>query len=722
DWHHIDLADNIYTNPGEIPGNGIDDDGNGFVDDVHGWDFVNNDNDPYDDAGHGSHVAGTIAAVGNNGIGVVGVSWSAKILPIKFLNSGGSGSTADAILSVEYATLMHVRLTNNSWGGGGFSTALRDAIEAAGDEGILFVAAAGNYGENTDIYPHYPSSYDLDNIISVANTTDRDLLSGSSNYGAVTVDLGAPGTNILSTFPGNTYGSISGTSMATPHVSGAVSLLWSAGPSLGHLDVKDIIMSSVDPNPVLAGRTVSGGRLNVFNMLTGLDSIPPARVNDLAVESTGSNTVTLSWTATGDDSTYGTASAYDLRYSTSQIYWNNFDAATPVPGMPSPQPSGAPETFMVTGLDFTTTYYFALVAVDEQDNRSWISNILVSGTTLGVPALDYGPASFDDSLRTGGSSTHTLTIRNVGEGTLDFVFPGAEMIGPSALPSWLRVEPSSGRVWAGESMDVEFNFDATGLFEGDYSEPVVLETNDPGNASVPIPATLHVTNAPDIAVAPAAMDFGDVYLGLSKPGTLVVTNIGTQLLTVVGLQIDEPQFSVDPAGFTLGLGDSRAVPVTFAPVNPGAITGTLSIESDDPDHPTLTVALEGVGVEPPVITVSPPSLSENLYTGGMSTQTLTIGNTGGSDLDFELSVEDVGGAMNAVDVIADVSLLRRGCGRRHECRRCHCRCLAPGRCDQGRTSARCGRARRAQGEVSPIDLGRPIGRHRQRRPIGAPLG
>ena len=187
DWHHEDLADNIYTNPGEIPANGIDDDGNGFIDDVHGWDFINNDNDPFDDHYHGTHVAGTIAGVGDNGIGVAGVCWSAKIMPIKWISSSGQGTNSAAIQSVEYATMMGVKVTNNSWRFFEYSQALRDAIEAAGNAGCLFVASAGNESRDTDAIPHYPSGYDLDNIISIASTDHNDQKSSFSNWGLTTV-------------------------------------------------------------------------------------------------------------------------------------------------------------------------------------------------------------------------------------------------------------------------------------------------------------------------------------------------------------------------------------------------------------------------------------------------------------------------------------------------------------------------------------------------------
>ncbi|MCK5282178.1 MAG: S8 family serine peptidase, partial [Nanoarchaeota archaeon] len=201
DYTHEDLADNMWINPGEAPNNGLDDDDNGLVDDYFGWDFYNNSSDPFDDHGHGTHCAGTIGAAGNNSIGVVGVNWNVKIMPLKFLSSGGSGTTADAISAIEYATLMGADIMSNSWGGGGFSQALKDIIEAANTAGILFVAAAGNNGANNDQYPHYPSSYDVPNVIAVAATDHNDDLAGFSCYGALSVDLGAPGVNIFSTVP-----------------------------------------------------------------------------------------------------------------------------------------------------------------------------------------------------------------------------------------------------------------------------------------------------------------------------------------------------------------------------------------------------------------------------------------------------------------------------------------------------------------------------------------
>ncbi|MCX6353681.1 MAG: S8 family serine peptidase [Candidatus Aureabacteria bacterium] len=268
DYTHEDLSANMWTNPGEIPNNGIDDDGNGLVDDVYGWDYCNGDNDPMDDYGHGTHCAGTIGAVGNNGIGVVGVNWKTKIMALKFLGSDGSGSTAGAISCIEYAVANGAKVLSNSWGGGNYAQALHDAIEAANQAGVLFIAAAGNdSGNNNDNHAVYPASFNNANIIAVASTTHADTLSYFSNYGPTSVDVGAPGSDILSTYPGNKYATMSGTSMATPHVAGLATLLMSHSPGMTHLGIKQVILDSVDKIPALSGKCVSEGRINAHNAL-----------------------------------------------------------------------------------------------------------------------------------------------------------------------------------------------------------------------------------------------------------------------------------------------------------------------------------------------------------------------------------------------------------------------------------------------------------------------
>ncbi len=267
DYKHPDLAANIWTNPGEIPGDGIDNDGNGYIDDVHGINALTGSGDPMDDNSHGTHCSGTIGAVGNNGIGVAGVCWNVRIMGLKFLDSGGSGYTSDAISCIDYAIDKVANVMSNSWGGGGYSHALKDAIETAKTAGILFIAAAGNAGADNDLVPSYPASYENNNIIAVAATDHNDQLAGFSSYGLNSVDVAAPGVNILSTIPGGGYDSYSGTSMATPHVSGLAALLKSYDPTWTWDKIKSRILAGVKPLPNLNGLLLSGGRINAYDSL-----------------------------------------------------------------------------------------------------------------------------------------------------------------------------------------------------------------------------------------------------------------------------------------------------------------------------------------------------------------------------------------------------------------------------------------------------------------------
>jgi serine protease len=302
DYHHEDLAANMWVNPHEIAGNGLDDDDNGVIDDVHGANLLDGSGDPMDENSHGTHCAGIVGAVGDNGVGVAGVAWNVSLMAIKFLDATAGGTLEGAVASLDYALGMknagvNLRVLSNSWAGGDFFQSLYDAIEATNAAGMLFVASsANNFGNDNDVNPVFPSSYDNANILSAAATDHDDEVAAFSNIGPTTVDLAAPGDAVLSTVLHNGYGFKSGTSMSTPLVAGAAALLLSVRPSLTTAEVKELLMSSGDELPSLAGLVLSGRRLNVFNALAAIDPPELAIERILRNHTTFEFVVDLSWT------------------------------------------------------------------------------------------------------------------------------------------------------------------------------------------------------------------------------------------------------------------------------------------------------------------------------------------------------------------------------------------------------------------------------------------
>jgi len=291
DYGHPDLAANIWANFAETAGDGVDNDGNGFIDDSMGWDFVADDNDPLDENGHSTHVAGTIAAVGNNAQGVTGLCWDGQIMALRAFDAEGNGTVADVIEAMGYARVKGAKVVNASYAGADFSQAEYDAIGLLNDSGILLVVAAGNEGADNDRVPSYPAGYDLPNIIAVAATDPNDRLASFSNFGAATVHLAAPGDSILSTYVNNDYAFGSGTSMAGPHVSGLAALVWNANPGLAASQVRARILDGVDRLADLSGKIFTAGRINASNSLLNIPA-PPSR---FAVSGASGSQIVLSW-------------------------------------------------------------------------------------------------------------------------------------------------------------------------------------------------------------------------------------------------------------------------------------------------------------------------------------------------------------------------------------------------------------------------------------------
>ncbi|HVS50729.1 MAG TPA: S8 family peptidase [Opitutaceae bacterium] len=290
-YTHEDLAANMWTNPGETGldalgrdkrTNGVDDDGDGYIDDVHGINVLTHSGDPNDDFGHGTHVAGIIGAVGDNSVGIAGIAWHVQLMACKFIDSSGNGSISDAVTCLDYARAKGAKVVNASWGSCKFtSQALYDAISNLADAGILFVAAAGNANEDNDVTPLYPASYGLPNIISVAATDRQDNRAPFSNYGHTTVDLAAPGNPVFSCWNGSDsdYRNWDGTSMAAPHVTGACALLLAHFPGETYGSIIGRLIGSVDPLPAFANNTVSGGRLNIARALQSSAPTQPPQTN-----------------------------------------------------------------------------------------------------------------------------------------------------------------------------------------------------------------------------------------------------------------------------------------------------------------------------------------------------------------------------------------------------------------------------------------------------------
>ncbi|MEW6278284.1 MAG: S8 family serine peptidase, partial [Candidatus Eremiobacterota bacterium] len=391
DYTHPDLAPNMWINPTQNP--------NDPMDGRHGTNLIDQDGDPEDDHNHGTHCAGVIGAAANNG-GLVGINWNANLMAIKVMDSEGKGDIANAIAALAYANSKGARITNNSWGTEEYSQAVKDVLAASS---ALHICSAGNNGWDNDTHPSYPASYDLDNVIAVASHNARNQLAPSSNFGANTVHLAAPGVEIPSTLKDGKWGRMSGTSMATPHVAGAAALIASKYPEAGNAELKSRLVHSVDRMASsYADNLISGGRLNAARALVD-DRKSPSAPADLSALARDASTVTLQWTAPGDDGEQGTASRYDVRWSTVPIATGEevkpgevaFDDALAVK-VAAPQTAGSLEAadVPVRPAAQEQTIYCAVRVLDKVGNPSGVS---VTSVTVPAATLAFEEPKQGDS-------------------------------------------------------------------------------------------------------------------------------------------------------------------------------------------------------------------------------------------------------------------------------------------------------------------------------------
>ena len=426
DMEHPDLVNNLWTNPGEIPDNGLDDDNNGVIDDVHGFNAIDGSGSPVDGNRHGTHVAGTIGAVGNNGQGISGVMQEARLMPVKIFTDEGQTSSDIIVRALQYSAKMGARITNNSFGARP-SQAIHQAFK---QHPALHVVASGNRNQNNDRVDVFPANYELPNLLSVAATDRHDQKARFSNFGPSSVDVAAPGADIWSTFPGGGYTSMSGTSMSAPHVSGGAGLLLSAYPNLSATQLKDRLIYSSDRKEELANVSLSGGRINVAEALED-DLMAPHSPTSFRADDVSSHGATLRWTVPPEDGDQGGAvSAVELRVSDREINPKNYTQAQRFASVGGQQ-VGQQAQVIYAGIPQTKerVVYFASQAVDNVGNRSAIT---LSSALLPAASLD-----FEDEFEIGRSSFEK-------SGNFHFTTdPACQTVASSAVPPGKERSPVS---------------------------------------------------------------------------------------------------------------------------------------------------------------------------------------------------------------------------------------------------------------------------------------
>lgn len=640
---HPDLVNSLWVNSTPGPENGYDGD-------LHGWNFVDGNADLADGSGHGTQVAGIIAASTHNEIGIAGVAGGSgagdgvRLMIAKTFNATGGGGFAEALV---YGADNGAVIASNSWGytePDVFEEVILDAIDyfiatagmdAQGQlvgpiQGGVVVFAAGNSSSEERFYP---AAYTP--VVAVAGTDRNDQKASFSTYGEW-IDLSAPGAGILTTHRNGNYTSVNGTSFACPHVSGVAALLASRFSGISNLQLIDRMLATTDPidavNSAYAG-LLGSGRLNAARALDDDMLNPPAAIDDLSVSGVSQTEVSLQWTAPGSSGMSGQAAAYDLRYATTPIDDENFAEAIRLAEVPAPAMAGTVETFTVTGLETETTYWFAVRSSDFFANDSALSN-LATATTWALPDASLTPAVLEKAIETGTQSTTELVLANNGAGPLVFELDS------DSTPDWLSVEPAAGMVAAGETLTLNLVINAAGLANGAYSASLVLHSNDPNHSALTVAVSLTVTGGvAEMTVEPLALDFGDVFVGFPQTLATTISNPGTDVLTVSTLDLVGAGFAMDAeAPLTIAAGAGTAVNISFNPSGEGVYAGSLTLGGDLPDSEPLTVQLSGNALLPPIAYVDPLTIERTLAFDSTETVVVAVGNTGGVDLSYSVQL------------------------------------------------------------------------------------
>ncbi len=613
DYTHPDLQANVWSAPAAfsvtVAGSTVT-----CPAGSHGFNAITFACDPMDDNKHGTHVSGTIGAVGNNSEGVVGVNWTTRLMGIKFLDSGGTGYISDAVNAIEFAiqtkgalaSAGDVRVLSNSWGGGGFSQALLDEIKRAADNGMLFVAAAGNNGYDNDRSPFYPASYTSSNVIAVAATDNNDALASFSNYGATSVQLGAPGVNILSTVLGGQYGYLSGTSMATPHVSGAAALVLSRC-ALDTAALKANLIEQVDLVPALNSITVSGGRLNVNQALrdcTAPVGISPGALSfSRQVVNTTSppRKVTLTNRQTAPLAIAGITADGDFLQSN--------DCGQQL----APQSKCAVTvTFNPSELGYATG---ALTIRHDAGNSP--QTVPLSGYAIVATEVTPKKVDFAGVVLGGSSSPQYVKLTNNQSTTLT-------IIGINITGAFTQTNNCGASVGPSLSCNILVTFTPTAL--GPHAGVLTISHNAPNS---PHTVPLAGTGVSRVTLSPAAMDFGGVVVGTSsqKRSAALMNNQKSASLAISGIVASGDFTQTNNCPSQLGPGATCYINVIFKPTGMGARSGAVTITDNTPESPHV-LPLSGTGLGQPDLMETAVSAQGSLVVGKSTQVSDTAKNQG----------------------------------------------------------------------------------------------